>query len=261
MNAQGTDTTLETKESFDTEYRDPGLSAIDHFCEKQRELARLLPPDPSPILTSLVLLGIVSAVESYCREVIRRVILVDSVSRKKCEGKQLSFGAARVLGTELLPEALLEGVSIAGSSNIKETFRTFLDVDLNKSTRLKSAIEHFSVVVELRHCAVHRFGKLGTKNAIALGLDLHLSCIEKPLLLSYAGMQTVLEISFSLVCELNNYLYAKILERSNDNWSWDYRRDKKRFGQVFCLFYCSKEPPERALSPFEAYKLFRMYHV
>ncbi|MCV4861498.1 hypothetical protein OFB63_36165, partial [Escherichia coli] len=49
----------------------------------------------------------------------------------------------------------------------------------------------FMKVCELRHCCVHRFGKLGSKNAIRLGLAEHMKHLEKPIILNNDDLEQI----------------------------------------------------------------------
>ena len=50
---------------------------------------------------------------------------------------------------------------------------------------------HFSKVCQLRHCIVHRFGRLGSKNMIELGLTEHKNYLEKPLKLNFDQLNAI----------------------------------------------------------------------
>lgn len=91
-------------------------------------------------LTNMILLGCVSAVESYIRKILRSIINMDSCSRKKCESQTLTYGAAisHQNKKEMLPEALLEGYSFANGKNIKDTIKAFLDVQCDKNSALEN---------------------------------------------------------------------------------------------------------------------------
>ncbi len=69
--APATSVQIDTVACFDTQYSDPAASPIDRFFQKHREINQLCTPqqlDAHPVLGGLALLGSVSAVESFFRE-------------------------------------------------------------------------------------------------------------------------------------------------------------------------------------------------
>ena len=255
---------LDTQGLFDKDFIESALSPIDTFFKKTTELNKLvgLPADFSNQLAGLILLGYVSAVESYFREIIRKLIVIDNVSRKKCEKQLLTYGAALTHELEMLPEALLETVSFAGSENIKNSLKNFLGIAKGDySNDVNKAIEQFTKVCQLRHCSVHRFGRLGSNNAIALGLEDHKEYLEKPLKINFNTLQEILLICNNIVREINNFLFEKILIRSvsegSYSWEWDLRKDKAEFKKFYDMFVSEKNPPPQIPSPQKAYEEFR----
>jgi len=255
---------LETQSLFDKDFVESPLSPIDTFFEKTTGLNKLIgkPEDLSNQFASLILLGYVSAVESYFREIIRKLILVDNASRKKCEKHSLTYGAALTHELEMLPEALLEACSFTGSNNIKESLKNFLGITKGDySSDVNEALDQFSKVCQLRHCSVHRFGRLGSNNAIALGLEEHKEYLEKPLKIDFNTLQEIFLICNNTVKEINNFLFEKILTRSVSegayDWKWDLRKDKAEFKKCYDLFVSAINPPEPAPTLHDAYEEFR----
>lgn len=255
---------LETQSLFDKDFVESPLSPIDTFFEKTTGLIKMIgkPEDLSNQFASLILLGYVSAVESYFREIIRKLILVDNTSYKKCEKHSLTYGAALTHEPEMLPEALLEACSFTGSNNIKESLKNFLGITKGDySSDVNEALSQFSKVCQLRHCSVHRFGRLGSNNAIALGLEEHKEYLEKPLKIDFNTLQEIFLICNNTVKEINNFLFEKILTRSVSegvyDWKWDLRKDKAEFKKCYDLFVSVKNPPEPAPSFRNAYEEFR----
>ena len=260
-------TELETCELFDKEYRDVGVSAIDKFFEKSRQLNKLVrageEKEQESLVSSLILLGYVSAVESYLREMIRRLIVIDDHSRKTSETKQIAYGAvtAHEEDMAMLPEALLERFSFAGTDNVIRTFREFLGFKGDPPLELKEVLRQYSCVCQLRHCVVHRFGRLGSNNAIELGLADHRESIEKPLQLDYAELQNILLVCTNTVKVVNSFLFETVMARSGGNelgsWSWDAKQDEPLFQKYYDLFFSALEPAENAPSAKTAYKEFK----
>jgi hypothetical protein len=274
-----------TSNLFDTSFIEPNQSPIDTFYEKLMELNRLI-LDPrnvkqyannikntgvinqltydgfegfinntstiSGVHANLILLGYISAVESYFREIIRKIISIDEIARKSCESKAIAFGAALFHQKAMLPEALLESISFINRENIKDVLKQFIGITgIPFSSSVDEALFEFENVCQLRHCIVHRFGKLGANNAIKLGLDAHGGFIEKPIKIDYAGLQNVAHVSTNICKEINQFLWQIVMMRqiaeptnqtswrkksTSVNWLWDFRKDKKKFKLYFDTF-------------------------
>lgn len=237
-----------TEGLFDNEYIKSQNSAIDDFIEKRKSLFVLLRPYEERIhelpseLTNMIFLGFISAVESYIRKILRLIINVDKNAQVKCENQMIKFGA--VLSHEdetMLAESLLEDYSFASAFNIKESIDKFLNIKCKKETQpLNKALEEYSRVCQLRHCVIHRFGFLGSNNAIVLGLSQHKDFIEKPLIIDFEQLNEIARVCENVVKVINNFLFAEVLERSyltrTEIWHSDYRKDKKTFQKYFSIF-------------------------
>lgn len=263
---------------FDQNYLEPDKSPIDNYFEKTDDLNKLFnyyditiaatPPMssfPNQTLHNLILLGYVSAVESYFRELIRKLIILDDHSSKHCEKHHLKYGAALLHTKELMPEALLEGVSFASNANINSSLKDFLDIkNIFNQPNIKDATDKFQDICQLRHILVHRYGKLGIENLIKLREHLIEDCLEKPLELNGAKLYQINVICNNLILEVNQYIFNEVLKRtaqpSSGIWLWDYRKDKKKFLEYFSMFNStSNPPPMSAATPFDVYKDLRNY--
>lgn len=65
------------------------------------------------------------------------------------------------------------------------------------------------MVCQLRHCIVHRFGFLGSNNAITLGLATHKNYLEKPLVISFSHLNEMVQVCENTVKLINNFLFVK----------------------------------------------------
>lgn len=240
---------IDTSTCFNKTHIEVLQSPIDNCFEKMNNLNIIhvrfsTIPGITPALTetqnNLILLGYISAVESYLREIIRKLIILDKPSRSSSFSQQLSYGAAINYPEHLLPEALLEKSSYASKSNIIEAFRNFIGIKGNIPNELDAALDEFEKICHFRHCVVHRFGKLGSSNAIKFGLDEHSDCLEKPLSLDTAKLYNSYQICENTVLVINHFLFTKILERSVKPditpWEWDLRKDRKEFSEYYNLF-------------------------
>jgi len=254
---------LNTHNLFDKHFEESDISAIDTFFSETESLNTLI-TDPANIpdqLANLIVLGYVSAVESYFRKIIRKTVNVDEMSRTLCESQNISFGAAITHSKEMLPEALVEDYSFASEKGIKESFKIFLGIKGYHPDSVNEVLNQFAKVCQLRHCIVHRFGRLGSKNAIVFGLADHKDYLEKPLNISFDDLQDIILICHNTVKEINNYLFKKILVRTVEektiHWTWDRRKDEEQFKKYFNIFVSDISPPTPKPTIASAYNEFR----
>jgi hypothetical protein len=254
---------LDTQVLFDGSYCEPrGLSPLTTFFQKTALLNSLWQVEMPEQLPNLLVLGYVSAVESYLREIIRKLVIIDIPSQKKCEDKNITYGAATTYEKTMLPDALLEECSFADKKNIVDSLKNFLGINFQKSEEpdLDKILEDFSKVCQIRHCIVHRFGHLGSKNAMEFGLSQHKECLGKPVKLDFKTLQIIFLICNNTVKLLNNFLFIKILTRTTEkkyekdyNWSWNFKNDRSTFKKYYDLF--STDDPQTTIK--DAYEAFR----
>lgn len=261
---------FKTEDKFFEEYEDSALSPIDLFIMNTRELNKLMGENYNPALGNLILLGYASAAESYFRTLIRKLIIVDEYIQTIIAEKTVSYAAAYHHTKELLPEALMENYSFTSPKNINDTLKDLLGIKGNKPEYIENISKEFFKICELRHCCVHRFGKLGSKNATRLGLDNHYHYLEKPIKLEKEDVNDLANIVTSFVKTLNNYIYQTIMDRTASNknkekqgekyykkeWSWNYNKDRKRFEKYYYIF-CTTKDTIKSVPVKESYELFR----
>jgi hypothetical protein len=247
-------TSIDTAKLFDNFFTDTHNSPIDQFLTNTNTLNVIyLNAAPlTPMLATLVFMGYVSAVESYIRALIRGLINIDEEAQRIVEAKMVSFGAAIHHSKQLLPEALMEGTSLANPASIKSTLENLVGIIL-PTADLKKLLDEFNKLCHLRHCCIHRFGKLGTNNAIELGLSTHKDLLEKPINLNKDDLDKFADTLRTFVKTVNNATFRLILERTvhqkksnklpDDSspmyskvWTWDYRKDRSRFSKYYKLF-------------------------
>jgi hypothetical protein len=268
---------------FDMSTQDDNASPIDMFIQKSVELNRLLldpnsvkgallklkrgrrlkqsiydkiithidnPVNVSPVLSNLVVLGHISAVESYFREMFRQVILIDNIAQDACREQFVTFGAATTHDVKTLPNALLEKTTFSGRYNIQEALKDYLDFKGNLPTAIDEVLKEFSKICQLRHCIVHRFGKLGVSNAIKIDWQTHKSHVERPIKINYNDLQNVSQICSNLVKEINNYSWQTLMMRlisdgtynsykkkNTISWTWNWKDDKAKFKKYYDIFF------------------------
>ena len=123
---------IDTASCFNVHHSEAQRAPIDNCFEKINNLNLILVKfstitglNQETIDTqhNLILLGYISAVESYLREVIRKLIVLDKACKVSSEEQQLNYGSAINYSLEMLPEALLERSSFANTKEISESFK------------------------------------------------------------------------------------------------------------------------------------------
>lgn len=262
---------LDTATIFDEQHSGDASSPLDQYIRNTNSLnlAWLGQEVVSAELANIVLLGYISAIESYMRALIRGLINIDPSSRELVESKTISFAAALHHKKDILPEALLEEISFASAENIKKTLGSHLGINFNASGMENYFIE-FDKISHLRHCCTHRFGKLGTKNAVALGLSEHTKFLEKPLKLSRRDLESIADTLRNFIKSLNNYCFRVVLERTVTgckikdsisakklDWTWNYKSDKPVFLKYYRIFSTSLDAVPSPTAA-ELYKRFSL---
>ncbi|HEL3255152.1 TPA: hypothetical protein UMF52_000418 [Stenotrophomonas maltophilia] len=248
---------IDTRQWFHADHDDSDVSPIDQFIDNAVSLNKMwvgtggdafLPRE----LGMLLILGYVSAVEGFFRALIRRILMIDPYSQLHCETYTLTYAAARHQRQSLLPEALLEEVVFSGKKQVITNIQKFLNWGLAGNRPFEELLTRYNAVCELRHCCVHRFGKLGTKNAVELGLESHKKYLEKPLLLTRANMESIVDLLFVLVKSLNNEAFRFVLNRAATSklkgaeavglgWTWNKARDKKLYSAYYAIFASQRD--------------------
>lgn len=273
---------LDTVAWFDSTHVAVERSPVDEFVENLYGINRLYLQaegrgDYIPILGSLVYLGMVSAAESYFRSLLRRLIITDPVCQSKASSRPVTYGAALHHEVNLLPEALFEGVSMASTKNVASELKDLCGVtQMTKEggvpTHLQLLFENFESICQIRHCGIHRFGKLGSQQALRLGIGAHSPLLEKPLKLSVIHLQDVAEALEALIRGVNSYCFFDIIKRTHkagpggrekvqtysEPWQMDFAGDRERFNRYYAIFAASdgplkSEPVEVVYSAFMAF--------
>lgn len=265
-------TGYDLKKAIDKSHIEAGISPIDEFISNGTEINKLFSVTLPPVVGNLIILGYVSAIESYFRAIFRRLILVDEASQASCEEKKISYGAILSNLDLMLPEALFEDISFAGKKNIIKSINEFLGLTLQESSipqDLLETLNQFNEICELRHCIVHRFGKFGSRNAISLGLTEHKDHVEKPIKCDFATLQQFVTVCHNTVRITNNFLFQKILlrliidgktKKKSTVWKWDYKEDRELFFKYFSIFQSKEHPASPSLNVYTAYNKYKQYY-
>ncbi len=264
---------FETHKKFNASQFDNNESPLDLFISNTKQLHMLRSGEIQNILGHLLLLGYVSAAESYLRALIRNLINHDEYIQSIVSDKTVSYAAAQHHKKELLPEALLEDFSLASPYNVFETLKDIIGMKGQRPPEMTKCSSEFMKVCELRHCCVHRFGKLGSKNAIRLGWADHFDHLEKPIILSNDDLEQIAFIVENFIRTLNNTVFKFIMNRTVENknkekngerlydseWTWVFEKDLERFRKYYLIF-SAKSDVYPGLSLEDSYQLFLTTH-
>jgi hypothetical protein len=262
---------IDTTTLFDENHEDTSISPVDQFLDNCTPLNRhwsSLREDQEvePELGRLLLVGYASAVEGYMRSLIRKLVHNDPYTQLKCSAMQLSFAAALHHQRPMLPDALLEEISFSTQKVIAPTLTKYVGIP-SLSNGTKKLLDEFDLILQLRHCCTHRFGKLGVKNATELGLNSHRNFLEKPVNVNKIALDSIADLTFSMVKSINNDVFTFVLTRSATEklagntkpgigWTWNKARDRKDF-KIYYDIFCSKRDATPSPAAESIYELFR----
>lgn len=258
-----TATKLDTTKWFDAAHVPMVESPIDEFRRNLAEINKLYlqaeqRKEYVPMLGSLVYLGMVSAAEGYFRSLLRHLILQDAACETNAATRTVTYGAAIHHEPALLPESLLEGVSLASAKNVFNELRSLCGIEVPDS--LQQLFQNFEAISQVRHCGIHRFGKLGSQQALRLGIDLHKPLLEKPLALRVEQLQEIADALQALIHAVNSLCFSEILKRTHtagptgrgkeklyqEVWQQDWEADKVRFTLYYDIFASTSKPDPSA---------------
>jgi hypothetical protein len=229
---------------FSSELESAPTSPIDDYygyVEHLLTLGSKQALDDSPTLGRLLLLGLVSGVESYFRSAIAGVLRTCPLSRRAAADQMIPFGAIDYYGLQHVELGLFDASSLAGASEIRKRTNSLLGIAVNPGTSLSAALDEFDKLCHLRHAAVHARGALGRGNASALALSG--TAGRHALSVSFSGLQHAGIVCHSTVRAYNRAIYRRIVER----WIGDgvlsgvWSRDKASFKALFDLFASKKD--------------------
>jgi len=249
-------------------FREPGAqgSPIDNFIAHTNAINKLLAKiegEPEPEVCSVVLLGYLSAVETFFRTLLSRLAHTDVVTGAMLGEKQITYAVAVSRPKESLAEALYED----SFASAKELTKRLLEIGFKIPVAMEADLKEYDNICHLRHCCVHRFGYLGTKNAYELGIRDHKKLIGHVFSTTLSDLTKIADALQEFVKQCNNHLYKFVVDRTIDiqdrkdgsfewNWEWKWQSDKKRFLPYYNLFALKatkpSTPSEKAM--YEAFK-------
>lgn len=231
-------------------------SPIDGFLDATAHILQLGQPADlaeSAALGRLLVLGLVTAVESYVRDLLFGVISTCPISRRDVEDQLVALGALNHYGPSELARGIFEGSSFASESEIRKRTKQVCGVSWSESDSVGVALANFEKVCHMRHAAVHAQGILNRGNARALGVEG--SGRQLHIVVDLNHLHAVAHACISFVRAYNQRLYDGLLQR----WltfkllSGTWADDKSYFARLYVLFRSDSD----AVSPRTAYTAYR----
>lgn len=217
-------------------------SSIDKFYFKRDKI--LLACDPvfavdNPTVTPLFLVGLISLVENYYRDIISSLLKICPLSKKASAEKTVNL-ASIWFGSNNLEKGALENISFSDSRNIQKNLKTIFNINVDdKSNSVSAPLFEFSRLCELRHAIVHSAGELSGKNAIKLNLPNSKNSVQVSV--SYSSLQEAADVCTSLVCSSNLELFNHMARRWLHDWpklpGFDDKELNKTFNQMWEVFF------------------------
>lgn len=241
-------------------------SPIDNFIAHTNAINKLLAKiegEPEPEVCSVVLLGYLSAVETYFRTLLSRLAHADPVTGNKLGDRPITYAVAMSRPRESLAEALYED----SFASAKELTKRLTEIGFKLPSSMDDDLREYDNICHLRHCCVHRFGSLGTKNAYELGIDEHRELIGHIFSTSLADLNGIADSLQQFVKQCNNHLYKFVVDRTIDaqnqgdtsfdwKWTWTWGSDKRRYKPYYDLFALQTTKPS-TLPLKEMYEAFK----
>lgn len=208
-------------------------SPIDGFYEGRNQLLTAITPDfanSHPSVTPLVLVGLISLVENYFREILAGIIIQCPKAKEKSASKPLNLATAWI-GYGELEKGAFENTSFSDADTIRKNLAGLIGYTISNTSQVSTPLDEFNKLCELRHAIVHSAGLLAGKNAVQLQLPSSKNSVK--ISVGFSELQEAAEICTSLVCAVNLELYIHISKRWLNEWPKMPAYKNKDFNVLF----------------------------
>ncbi|WP_429033503.1 hypothetical protein [Aeromonas media] len=195
-------------------------SPIDNFYATTSEINTKCTPlfisSNGDVISSLMLIGLISATENYFREILGHILSLCPVSQEKSAEQKIQLGSLLWGDKSVHNKTAFEFLAFSNSKNVIETFNNFLDHRVSQHGSWKAGLCEYDKLCELRHAIVHSDNIIAGKNAIKLILPKN----KKPLRIKidYANLQNASLVCTSVVQAANNELFEMMISRWAQQW-------------------------------------------
>ena len=201
--------------SVDTEI----FSPIDKLYKRRNEILALSTPtfaSANPNIMPLLLVGLISLVENYFRDIISDLIKICPITKEQTSEKTINL-ASVWFGSNNLEKGALDNISFSDSKNISKNLKSIFNLDPDLATnQINAPLAEFAKLCELRHAIVHSGGELSGKNAVKLQLPNSTNSVQVSV--GYSELQEAAEICTSLICATNLELFKIMAHRWIHRW-------------------------------------------
>ena len=207
-------------------------------------------------LIPLLFLRLISATESYVRDLLSRLPAICPLVWAHCSEQNMALGAAFHYGKSTLAMATLEHVSFSTKGEVQKQSQKIAGVHVSSDGSLRVALDAFESISELRHSVVHSFDELFYKNLRELKA-LDSSGARFAVSISPLLFQSFVAVCHSFVRAYNRFLLDSLLDSwlKNSLLAMDWRLDKERFEPVFSVFKSTRD----GVGPANAYRAFQQF--
>lgn len=216
-------------------------SPIDTFYAQQQQILTFCTPNfmiGNPTLAPLLLVGLVSNVETYFRAIFAHTIKICPIARKESSKKAMNLSSI-YFGYDFIELSAFENQSMSDSQVIIKNIKTIFDININNnSCSIKPPLLEFQKICELRHSIVHSNGIINSKNAIELELPANANHYNVKL--SFSEIQNAALICTSLICASNIAFFEQIVNRWAIKWrlfpEYESNSNLNKFKEIWKTF-------------------------
>jgi len=222
-------------------------SAIDRYYQTSTEILQIATPSflgQHPASGSLMLIGIVSALENFFRDLFASAIALCPVCQAAASSQSVNLGSVLwQAAAQPLSRAAFEHISFTSAENVKKTCKAFLGSQLRANGPADVALIAYDDVCELRHCIVHAGSILQGKNAINLGVKKRKEPVT--VRIGFAELQEAASICTVVASSVNTELFEILAKRWATAWrrlpSWDGNKADELFLRLWKIFFSTTD--------------------
>lgn len=196
-------------------------SPIDIFYSNTMDIIRVANPtflEEHSTMGPLLLVGLVSATENFFRDILSKIILLCPIAKSCASDQVINLGSVVWHNGQNVGRGAFEHISFANSDAIAKAFRSFIKYEINSKAHLKTVLEAFDKVCELRHGIVHSNSIIAGKNALKLGLQPTGQAMK--ISIGYNELQECASVCTTVVTTFNAECFTELVRR----WAVEWRR-------------------------------------
>lgn len=190
----------------------------------------------------LLLLGIVSAAESYFRSILSIAMELCPVAQAGAHDKTINLGGLLWHGKTGFSRSAFDNSSFASSKELKRAAKDFVGFELTPAD-FQDVLADFDKVCHLRHGIVHGDGLLPGRNAVQLDIPRFSAPVR--ITIRYSHLQDIAASVSALILLFNRKLFELLCQRWAIEWrrrvDWDADGQDALFYRIWSAFICRTE--------------------